>query len=84
MLILFVAVVWKRGEGMEEEVEGDKGEERPNAFAAFLAWAPHQQTALSGSYPGTGNNGPLIAGGLCGRSRAIQTKIDNMSGIMTS
>ena len=41
MLILFVAFVWERGEGMEGEVEGDKGEERPNAFAAFLGWAPH-------------------------------------------
>ena len=25
--------------GMEEEAEGDNGEERPNAFAAFLGWA---------------------------------------------
>ena len=37
--MLFVAFVWERGEGMEEEAEGDKGEERPNAFAAFLGWA---------------------------------------------
>ena len=24
---------------MEERVEGDRGEERPNAFVAFLGWA---------------------------------------------
>ena len=41
MLIVFVAFVWERGVGMEEEAEGEKGEERPNAFAAFLGWAPH-------------------------------------------